>query len=292
MATGTCKTLKAEYKAGRQPPHECPNFGDNKSNTLKIWSGRAVNGVECSSYLSGFNDWSSNIKIGPLTMQVSVLADRAPTVRYDDDVDCHEAVCKGCAFRTHLEHTCPNPQCGTVNPPGPKVCQCCGSNLGVCYVNRAKGMQSLYDGSINKPVSDWPDVVKATEIAVRHGGMRLFRFGAFGNVLIMGQKEIKKCADLAHSLGMRTVGYVADWMFYPAGNLFAQYGMASCGLDPDNKKRDLAHKLGWRTYRAKLEDEAPRPGETLCLHESDCVQCMNCGKCGGQDGDIVITLHR
>jgi len=279
-------------------------------NTLKIWAGNAANGVPCSAYLTGLTSKSGNAKTGPLIMQISMMADRVPTVRYDDvkvspdgepvlddagrpiwfNLDCHEAVCKGCRFRPDLAHYCP--YCGKKNEPGPATCDFCGKTLGVCYVNRAKGQGAAYLYNICKPVTPWPEVEAAMKRAVDRMGMKLFRFGAFGNCTMLGEEFIERCGGTALSLGMKVVGYVADWMFYPKDHIASKYCLASCGLDPEDKKRELAHSLGWRTFRAKLENEKKRKGESICTHEQKGIQCADCAKCGGRSGDIVVTLHR
>jgi hypothetical protein len=257
-------------------------------HTIKIWNG-VSHGESVSAYLTGLTDYCRNEKLGPLALQISVLADRLKPSEAVHEESCNNATCNGCVLRPDHFHACV--YCNRLNAPFKRVCCECGEKLPVCYVNRTEGLRSVYQHSVAKPVTS----LETTKSLIKKSalrGMNLLRLGLFGNVSVIDYNVLEPiCLFARNRLGMKITGYISDWIFQPEGLWLNKYCLASVGMDQEGNSRKIAHQLGWSTFRIRRPGDRPLRGEHVCKHDKDRTFCMNCGICNGCNGDVVVKLH-
>ena len=115
---------------------------------------------------------------------------------------------------------------------------------------------------------------------------KAIRLGAYGDPAFL---PLPLLAELTK--GKNYTGYTNQWR-YGIDTEYARYCMASVTSLVDRAK---AKKLGYRTYRALHENEAPVKGEVMCPYYTSggAVQCVDCRLCSGLASgakDIVAPI--
>jgi hypothetical protein len=142
----------------------------------------------------------------------------------------------------------------------------------VCYVLEFQMPEQVWRAvHANKP-EPLPDSPKA------------IRLGAYGDPAFL---PLPLLAELTK--GKNYTGYTNQWR-YGIDTAYSQYCMASVTSLADRSK---AKTLGYRTYRALHENEAPVKGEVMCPYYTSNVQCVDCRLCSGLGSgakDIVAPI--
>jgi hypothetical protein len=116
------------------------------------------------------------------------------------------------------------------------------------------------------------------------GAGRAVRLGAYGDPAAAPFEIWEQL--LSKSLGW--LGYTHQWN-HPATD---QRLKAFCQASVETLDQAAeARRLGWRTYRTKLEGSPRQRGEIVCPFEKLGVQCIRCLRCNGRDYDVVIDVH-
>ena len=201
--------------------------------------------VTIRAICTGLGDASHNPKTGEMVQLWIVLRDMAPheATRSGED----SAVCGLCPKRPSAERNGALP----------------------CYVRAFQGPRSVWQASRDQSV-DTEGALRAIE---RSG--RAIRLGAYGDPAAL---PIDLVTALAFAARGHT-GYTHQWRQQSA-QAFRALLMASADTPGD---RDLAHVMGWRTFRAidrrqVFADLAPN--EIFCPSAQG-VQCNDCGLCDG-----------
>lgn len=209
---------------------------------------------------------STNGKTGNM-VQVWILP-RFISPRASVDSGADSIVCFDCIHR------------GTVGPDG---------RYGFkrsCYVN-LRTPQSIWRayqrGSYEfLPEDRYPEVF----------GERRVRFGAWGEPVLIPIAMVRAISAMAKG----HTGYSHQWR-RPEFQAYREYVMASCDYPADY---DVAAAMGWRTFRARMKDQAMLPGEITCPASSEGgkrTQCIKCLLCDGSKGatdarkNITIIVH-
>jgi hypothetical protein len=117
---------------------------------------------------------------------------------------------------------------------------------------------------------------------------RSIRLGAYGEPTAV---PVHVLADLTN--GIRWTGYTHQWRDVTAQH-YRSYLMASVESD---EQRQLAHKLGWRTFRTRLVSEQLDASEITCPASAEAFHRTTCDKCNLCNGErlgvssIAIIAH-
>lgn len=153
------------------------------------------------------------------------------------------------------------------------------ANEGTCYVTVFQAPLSVHRAYHR---GSYP----AFEVEAFRG--RQVRFGAWGDPAAVPTEVWANIAAVASG----HTGYTHQWK--TADPALAPYCMASADNADD---RAMAHGMGWRTFRTRLESEPRLKGEAVCPasaeagHKLTCSDCMACSGSTGKRGDIVIIAH-
>jgi len=157
-----------------------------------------------------------------------------------------------------------------------------------CYVDVGKAPQNIwlsYHRGIYPDLSNDPATVRALVAG------RKSRLGSYGDpypVPVWAWKPILTASD-DHT------GYSHQWKRAQAQYL-RPYVMASVDSAPE---RDLAHSMGWRTFRVRAETEPLAKREIACPASPEGgnrKQCITCTACdgtsrGAKQASIAIIVH-
>jgi hypothetical protein len=169
-------------------------------------------------------------------------------------------------------------------------CQHRGSadTVRTCYVDVGKapmGIWKAYHRGIYPDLSNDPATVRALVAG------RKVRMGAYGDpypVPISAWKPILAASD-DHT------GYSHQWR-RPQAQYLRPYVMASVD---SASERDLAHAMGWRTFRVRAETEPLAAREIACPaspeggNRKQCITCTACDGAsrGAKQASIAIVVH-
>jgi hypothetical protein len=176
-------------------------------------------------------------------------------------------------------------------------CQFQGDETGVgriCYVNLGHGPRNVYEGYRR---GIYPRLKQSQYKRVFRG--REIRFGAYGEPVLIPITIVRAlvACTVAHT------GYTHQWA-KPQYQEYREYIMASCDSPADFAD---ARAMGWRTFRARTENQPMLPGEIMCLASPEFraahpdkpkLQCIDCTLCDGARhgatdprANIAIVVH-
>lgn len=211
----------------------------------------------------GFGRASHNRKTGPL-IQVYVLPEAAPpsaALALSRDV----GICGTCKHRP--------------------------AALGTCYVDVAKGADSVWRGYRDGrygPMRDLPNRLEANVV---------IRLTAYGDCAALPLAVWQPIVELVRQKNGTVLGYTHHWRTTETG--FREFCMASVDSTAEQK---VAAAMGWRTFRIRSLQESLGEGETqcpadsyantqaLCGAEKHTVTCIDCKLCTGGAGGSNISL--
>ena len=193
------------------------------------------------------------------------------------------------------------------------VCGACPlrpANGGGCYVNIGiPGIHQLWSTAIGLDADAFGACLSVKRALREHGrGLRLTAYGDVGAVPGNVFEALVRAATDGDGVFHGT-GYTHDWRNW--ARWFARYFMASVATPEEAAE---AQALGWRTFRAKLPDEAllenegrcplpsgelkKRADDTARLREAldgtrvTCATCLKCsGTSGAFQGHVAIDVH-
>jgi hypothetical protein len=147
---------------------------------------------------------------------------------------------------------------------------------GACYVTLFQGPRGIYMGWSNsgKRVDDPHTFLEAC-------AGKYIRIGAYGdpaNIPSWLANEIINAAKAytAYTHQFRNPRVAATWK-----------GKAMASCDTPSQLR-MAESLGWSAFLASPES---LEGVELCANEREGIQCIDCLKCNGAQGSVMITPH-
>jgi hypothetical protein len=156
------------------------------------------------------------------------------------------------------------------------VCGDCPLREGACYVTKffaPNNIQKTYwRGGYEKLDTRW----------LRN---EVLRIGSWGDPAAIPYDVWADLLRRTH-LPERFTGYTHQWR--TCDTRFATICMASVETLED---AELAHSMGYKTFRVKSKEEAKQPNETECLNRTVGLSCKNCLLCNTTSGDIVIDVH-
>ena len=214
-----------------------------------------------------FYTGTKNRKVGA-GPSLSILPD-APT--YREAFKAAPSVCGGCAFL------------GSMHPTGEKRQQ------GGCYswalsMPIASQLKAIAAGRYVEGEAGWV----LAEAHLRAHAPRIIRVATVGDSAAVPRwvwdRLRAACPD-----GTIPQNYSHQWRRPDAQHL-RTWTMASVETEEDASK---AQAMGWRTFRARLQDAPTTDAEKVCTHEAEKLTCSACRSCDG-DGlapSIVSTVH-
>lgn len=215
-----------------------------------------------------FYTGTKNRKVGAAP-SVAILPD-VPT--YREAFKAAPSVCGGCPFL------------GAMHPTGQK------RNQGGCYawalaMPIASQLKAIAAGRYVEGPAAWT----LTQAHLQAHAPRIIRVGTVGDSAAVPRwvwdRLRAACPD-----GTTPQNYTHQWRRPDAQHL-QTWTMASVESAADAAK---AHAMGWRTFRARLEDGPTIPdAETVCTYEAEKLTCSACRACDGQSAapSVVATVH-
>jgi hypothetical protein len=156
------------------------------------------------------------------------------------------------------------------------VCGNCPLREGACYVTKfqaPRNVQKTYQRG-------GYELIKPNNIR-----NEILRVGSWGDPAalpaIIWQRLLRRT-----TLSGKHTGYTHQWR--TCDPVFATFCMASVENEAD---MNLAHSMGYRTFRVKNFEEPALPNEVMCLNTKIGVTCKQCTMCNASSGDIVINVH-
>jgi hypothetical protein len=160
---------------------------------------------------------------------------------------------------------------------------CKHGKMGTCYVNLGQGPYAVYGAyQRDKYTEATDDLIKT------HFAGRTVRFGAYGDPAAIPLYVWEKILSVSE----RHTAYTHQWK-----KDRVQPYKSFCMASVDNEKEYAeARKLGWRTFRVRLESEPVLEREFICpaSHEANKrLTCQQCCACNGGDklGTVTIITH-
>lgn len=155
-----------------------------------------------------------------------------------------------------------------------------------CYVITAFGPRAVWGA--------WKNGVYETYNPDRHDILFAetgLRIGSYGDPTAAPFKMWKHLADLAPM----HAGYTHSWKIGRFWR-FRSLIMASTHSETENQ---LAQSRGWRTFRAKRDDEPAAADEIVCPASAEAGYTKDCASCGACNGNrnqgarrsVVINIH-
>lgn len=214
-----------------------------------------------------FYTGTKNRKVGAAP-SISILPD-APT--YREAFKDAPSVCGGCPFL------------GAMHPTGEKRQQgpCYAWALSMPIASQLKAVQA------GRYVEGEPGWILA-EAHLRAHAPRIIRVATVGDSAAVPRwvwdRLRAACPD-----GTTPQNYTHQWRRADAQHL-RTWTMASVETEEDAAR---AHAMGWRTFRARLEDAPATDAEKVCTYEAEKLTCSACRACDGQSDapSIVTTVH-
>lgn len=234
-----------------------------KCNGAIIYSGpSALDGMPIVVILVGLKDSSANRKTGAMLQTYILRADLHPVTAVKTGADA--SICGDCAERGNGD----------------------GSGR-TCYVELAKGPTSVFNAYRRGVYPMAPDAQAIEALAA----LRIVRLGTYGDPAAV---PVWVWEALTRSCTAHT-GYTHQWK--TAGAELRSLCMASAD---DEKQRQTAAAMGWRTFRVIHPGEpAPiRKVEAVCPASAEagkkltCIECLACnGTSSNRRGSIAIHAH-
>jgi hypothetical protein len=171
------------------------------------------------------------------------------------------------------------------------ICGACPHRRGLggsCYVNLGQGPRSVMDGIMR---GIYPEGLgQAAELS--RG--RMVRLGTYGDPAAVPVQIWETLLENARG----HTGYTHQWKTLSGmqGVRIMSLVMASADSPED---RAEAKGRGYRTFRVRLSNQEPMPGEFICPASSEAGKrktCAECGACNGgvnkaRKADPVIVVH-
>lgn len=148
------------------------------------------------------------------------------------------------------------------------VCYLCKHrDAGSCYVNIAFGPHNVFKAYHNDKYVDF----KPEHLELFKG--KSIRLGSYGDPAAV---DISVWENICSVAGSWT-GYSHQWGLQSVSKELKKYCMASC----DNEKECVrAKKLGWRTFRIRLDsNDSMLENEFICPASNEAGNKTNCKKC-------------
>lgn len=150
-----------------------------------------------------------------------------------------------------------------------------------CYVNVGQGASRVWE---TYRAGNYPHVSPAHIELQKHVSGRVVRLGAYGDPaavpIIVWRILLRNAAG--------NTGYSHQWRRFPE---FREFAMASVDNPAEYAQ---AIRDGWRTFRAKLENQEKLEREVFCPSVTHGVQCADCRLCDGNKTsakNVVIDIH-
>lgn len=164
------------------------------------------------------------------------------------------------------------------------VCgDCKHGRMGTCYVNLGQGPYAVFDAYKRGKYTESTD-----ELIAEHLTGRTIRFGAYGDPAAVPMR----IWDKVLAVKGRHTAYTHQWN-KPWAQELKTFCMASVDTDREYAK---ARKMGWRTFRVRLDSEPLMEREFVCpaSHEAGkrltCEQCCACNG-GNKLATVTIITH-
>jgi hypothetical protein len=155
---------------------------------------------------------------------------------------------------------------------------------GACYVNLGQGPHSVFRGLLRDIYPYNP------EQATMECAGRMVRIGTYGDPAAVPKYVWDNILHYAHG----HTGYSHQWKTGKAKD-YMDILMASADNPQDYQ---LAHEMGYRTFRVRLESQSLLPGEFICPASKEGYKRITCDRCkacsGGLNthkGNPVIIVH-
>lgn len=111
---------------------------------------------------------------------------------------------------------------------------------------------------------------------------RTVRLGAYGDPYALPPHVVRGLCDV----GERHLGYTQQWRLGSRARHLRHLCVASVHTPAHQK---VAHRMGWRTFRTRLQGEGLLPGEVMCPGSAEArtdrrrrkVTCEQCRRCDG-----------
>ena len=163
-----------------------------------------------------------------------------------------------------------------------------------CYVNLAPIM-SMYGSLKDGRYSDWSHAAWW----LRRNQPRAIRVGAYGDPVAVPNAVWVRLASIAPDVSL--ISYTHQWPLAVA-QPYKWFCMASVDSPAEMRR---ARSMGWRTFRAKLEEDELIEGQVICPATTDeDLTCLGCRACSGigapgvpvapgarRPGGIVVDVH-
>jgi hypothetical protein len=159
---------------------------------------------------------------------------------------------------------------------------------GTCYVRKGQSLWGL--------LSSLRANVKADQL-VPFGHLpkfahlfkdKAFRFGTYGDPVLLGEANVKAITQAS----VNWTGYTHQWR-EPQYQWAKEYFMASVET---NEQAQLAHSMGWRTFRVRKATDPVAKSEVTCPASKEAgykTTCIKCGLCKGasRKAKSVVTIE-
>lgn len=214
---------------------------------------------------------SDNVKTGDMLQTYILRADVAPIAASKSGAD--ESGCGDCPRRHYLG--------------------------GDCYVNLGHGPRAVFAKYVAggyphlySPIDGQYEPERIFEI----GRGRMVRLGAYGDPAAVPARIWE--ALTRHAIGH--TGYTHQWLSPNISNDQRARIMALCMASADTEtEAEMAHALGYRTFRARRADEPLMAREFTCPASAEAgkrLQCIDCRACDGigrkpSAASVTIITH-
>lgn len=207
-------------------------------------------------------DSSANRKTGAMIQTYILRSDVSPIDAAAEGEDA--SVCGDCKHRPSLD--------------------------GACYVNLGHGPTAVWNGLMR-------DIYPMSLLsAARMCEGRKVRLGSYGDPMAIPWFAwyVLVAGAVGHT------GYTHQWMNPDIAHIQREGIMALCMASVDTPtEADMAHTLGYRTFRVRTRDEPMLAGEFVCPASDEAgkrLQCADCLACNGGVGmerkaSPVIIAH-
>ena len=157
-----------------------------------------------------------------------------------------------------------------------------------CYVNVAQAPAAVYQAY---KAGKYPKLTKAH---FRKFIGRGLRYGSYGDPVAIPLQDWKLLESLC--TGKAHPGYTHQWK-NTRFKAWAKKLMASTHTEAEN---ELAHSMGWRTFRTLINIGDKVKGEIICPASAEAgykATCQTCGACNGKHGEkdgrtsIAVLAH-
>lgn len=237
----------------------------SEANGYVLYEGPSLlDGAPIVVIATGFKAGSTNRKTGEMVQTYILRQDVEPTEAIRSGAD--SSICGDCPHRGKV----------TTDSTGQP------RNVGrTCYVNVGQGPLAVFRA------------YKAGKYPVQSPMAigRMVRLGTYGDPAAV---PVEIWQSLLHGAVGHT-GYTHQWRD-PRFSDLRSLCMASADTA---EEADLAHSMGWRTFRVSLDPakDPIRKGEVLCPASAEagkkltCAECRACDGANGRRGSIYIPAH-